>query len=643
MSQKNNGAETKDIIIENAAQLWTFLKQSGGIDIKYYDKEIFNSKDTDLNLYSLLGIGSNHGSIEENLAAGGVGLETFLQVLLQAFHPYSLMMVEICAFFEKYEAKYAKENIKIKFDFGQQSGNIGFDLQNFRERLKQFQIMERQVTVYEITINQLSGLYAIFKQEGRPAIEDASARGWIEAYRPDGREAFFNKPDIDAPVTGHDDLDHYLAILMDIWRSFVNSCRKYGKTLTELKNSSLSNGGFDRDRNVLEDQELLRQVALDHWPAFFLERLFGTIQEIQKMQEIQRNMRFVGLCAELRKFISTLNKNIATIAEEKLVEELLNILSLPLWKHRYELYATWILARIDRAFDGCEVELHHKEGILALSFKDTHIATIKTRDDVLELWSEVRSLLANPSSAKRKAAIQPDYRILPAGTLSSPERHIAAIEVKQHKSTSRRNFMEALNDYAAALPNALVVLVNYGPVSKNMPLAFPERSIYMGQIMPDGDNAYKLTEQLSALIAKPNQGKGAAKDNLDSREQALFYAQEIEAVYVDVSGSLNTPQYKMFLEAMLYRLVGPVGVKKIAAVDTELRKEWENPDLGSLAELTAMQFKGDTDFKELLPDESKKTLVITDPQGYTRCVKKALTAGCCLIYDKGKTKFLKIE
>ncbi|MCP2027403.1 hypothetical protein L1276_002560 [Flavobacterium sp. HSC-32F16] len=642
MSKKNIDPKTEQTIIKDAAQLWRFLEQGAGVDTKYYDKEIFNSKDPDLNLYSLLGIKSTYGSVEENLVAGGVSTEAFLQVLLKAFQPYSLMMVEVCAFFEKYQAKYSAENIKIQFNFDKELSDVGFNLEHFRQTLHHFQVLERELTVYEITANQISKLNRILTYDSGITIENALARDWMRAHRPNGRTAVFNKPDVGAPVTGHDELDHYLAVLMDIWHSFVNSCRQYGHTLDDLENAAGGRGETDRDKNVLNDVKLLRQQAQDYWPEFFLGRLFGRVQEIKKMHDGNRKMQLNLLCNDLKKIVSSLGKNTVTIKEKKSVKELLNLLSLPVWRKRHELYSTWILTRIDKAFEGCQVELHHQEGRLALGFKQAHILSIETRDEILELWCEVRSPLENPSSEKRKEAVQPDYRILPAGSVASPEKHIAAVEVKQHKSTSRKNFLEALNDYAVALPNALIVLANYGPVSKHLPLVFPQRSIYMGKIRPDGDNAYKLTERLSALISKPEQENADVRDYLDAQQQALFLSSEIDEIFVDISGSLNNQAYRAFLVAMLCGRAIKGGLKKIAAVNTELRKEWNSPDPSALKELTAMEFSGDTRFDKLVPKNSPKSMIITDKQGYIECVQKRVTAGCCLIYSNGKAEFKKI-
>ena len=65
--------------------------------------------------------------------------------------------------------------------------------------------------------------------------------------------------------------------------------------------------------------------------------------------------------------------------------------------------------------------------------------------------------------------MQPDFRVMRAssgGTASQPIRAgdetLLALEVKQYGKASKANFVDAMNDYAAACRNAAVVLVNYG-------------------------------------------------------------------------------------------------------------------------------------------------------------------------------------
>ncbi|MCD9576245.1 hypothetical protein [Flavobacterium soyae] len=645
MKHRHTHSKNENSTINDAAKLWKFLVDMGGIDSNYYDKEIFNAEDPELNLYALLGIPNKFESIEQNLAAGGVTIETFLQVLLKALHPYSQMMSEICIFFEKYQLKYAKNNIQIKFNFDiSDNESFKFNLENFRESLKQIETVEQNIFYYEITINKLSVLYEILNSDSKN-VSSNEARLWIEAYFIDNEKGIFSLPNVPAPITGHVRLDNNLNALMDIWRSFVGSCRMYGTTVKDFRNAVRSSpkSSINRDDNLLADKWLLYYAELDYWPKIFLEQLFGKIQEIKNLHIAEHNAAFDKFSEKLDEFLSSLNQNRKTVKRKQLTEKLLDLLSLPIWKYRYELYAVWILTVIDRVFTDYEVDLHHEEGKLALLFKETHIATIKTARGLLELWSEVRSPLKNPSSKKRVSGIQPDYRIFYSGDLSVPQEHLTAIEVKQYRRSSNKNFREALNDYAAGLPKAFIFLVNYGPVSKNISLDYPERSIFLGQIKPSGVEVDNFVKQLSIIMPKIDEHTADAKDYLKTPELVIFYDCPIDLIYVDVSGSLNTIEYKTFLQTILNDLVRSGQIQRLIAVDSSIQKEWLNPDLNSVKELIKMDYNGGTDFGRIVRAHSQKTLIITDSEGYKDCVKSWVILGCCIVYEVGEVKFFKIN
>lgn len=646
MSEKELKSKIKNVEINDAAQLWKFLESEGGINTSFYDKELFRSDDPDLNLYTLLGIAGDSPSVAENLSEGQVSLEHFLEVLLTAFHPYSLMMSEICLFFAKYEIKYAKENITMEFDFDAVGEELKFNLQNFREVLRKHHFVEIQRSVYDISLEQISRLNSIFNLPGHITIENESAKAWLNSYFDPELGAVFNEPNVEVPITGHSDLDKSLEILMSIWGSFVNCCRIHGRTLDDLiiAASNLDDDTpTDWNSDILGDVNLLCKTALDHWPKFFIERLFKSIQEIDRFYPEARNERFNELSEELKEFISQLTMNTVIVHQTVVVDQLLDILSLPVWKFRYELYAAWILTKIDMAFDGYEVMLNHDKGSLPLGFKERHISTIQTAEGEIELWCEVRSALDNPSSSKRKAAIQPDYRIFFNGEIEFPEKHLAAVEVKQYRYPSRKNFSEALNDYAMGLPQAAIFLVNYGPVRDNLPLVFPDRCSYMGQIRPDGDDPDKFVRALSAVLPVATPMEERPEHYLDESQLVLFFGCPIEQVYVDISESLDSPEYKLFLRTILKDLLNRKAIVKLSAVDSIERYQWKNPDLTSLEELTELDFTGGTYFGDIINGLRQKLLIITDTDGYRDCVRNSILIGGCLIYDEGTVQFKAIN
>lgn len=640
MDGEQLGLEFESVEIKDAAQLWRFLNTGAGLDLKYYDKQMLDSEDPDLNLYSLLGIKCDLPSVEENLKAAGVTLEHMLVNLLTAFHPYSMMINEICRFFDKYEIKYADQNIRMEFDFGSVTEDMRFDLENFREIARNYHLIESQSFAYEIRLLQLNDLDDIFPHNGSVTILNEAANSWIDSYISDGEDAVFTAPDIETPVTGHPDIDRNLEIILNIWRSFVNQCIVNGGTLKALEQAA--NWPEDRvsiesDENVINDVRLLCQASLDHWAKNFLIRFFGKIEEIEALEDQERIKSFNVLSDQLQKFVASLKRVSVTGSQEMLTEQLKDILNLPVWKFRYELYAAWLLTKIDQAFDRYEVMLHHTNGKLSLPFKATRIATVESMEGDFELWSEVRSPLENPTGGKRNSAIQPDYRIFFSTDEQTPENHFAVVEVKQYKTYHKTNFTQAMDDYAAGLPTAKIFLVNYGPVKDSMDLKFPERCTYMGQIRPDESGAEDFVRNLEEIL--PAAEQDGIINYLDSLQLELYFGCPIDEIYVDISESLNHPEYKLFLKEVLKGVMKRHDIAKLSAVDCIERHRWPSPDENALEELTALDYWSSTYFEEIISGVNGRKLIVTDCDGYNMCVKNNCLIGGCLIFERGQVTF----
>lgn len=169
---------------------------------------------------------------------------------------------------------------------------------------------------------------------------------------------------------------------------------------------------------------------------------------------------------------------------------LTEVLSLPAWERRHELYAAWALTLIVDAVGLKRCELHPAaDGKLSFSFRGSHVATIATpaHGPVL-VWAELRSPAINPIGRGRTRAIQPDYTLLTA-PVTAPASALAVVECKQYRRASPGKFAAALQDYAAARPTAQVMLVNYGPARDSVleRVAQPERNRcgITGRLRPD--------------------------------------------------------------------------------------------------------------------------------------------------------------
>lgn len=173
-----------------------------------------------------------------------------------------------------------------------------------------------------------------------------------------------------------------------------------------------------------------------------------------------------------------------------------DILDLPVWKLRSEVYAVWLGSQIYQAATarGWQVRFHLVDGRLDFAFRGVHLATLihPRAPDVLFWWTELTSPAPTIVSRFRKQAIKPDYRIQKA-PLSEGQNDVLILEAKQHLASKKGEFSSALNDYAKTCPMAQVILANYGPVAASVSAAVDPavrgRTLARAGVRPLNDDA----------------------------------------------------------------------------------------------------------------------------------------------------------
>jgi hypothetical protein len=154
------------------------------------------------------------------------------------------------------------------------------------------------------------------------------------------------------------------------------------------------------------------------------------------------------------------------------VEEVLN---LPIWKHRHELYSVWVLTQIISALGGPQHFKFDLDGDeFHIPFSPTLLGSAEDLRPPVRVWGEVRYPLRSPGGKGRVGGMQPDYS-LTMDARDPPKETFALVECKQYLRPSSKNFREALTDYAKGQPGAAVALVNYGPVGRSVIKSIPTR------------------------------------------------------------------------------------------------------------------------------------------------------------------------
>lgn len=292
------------------------------------------------------------------------------------------------------------------------------------------------------------------------------------------------------------------------------------------------------------------------------------------------------------------------------LRDLESVLSLPIWKQRYELYSVWIGTQIVRALTsaGHDMELHHDDGRIAFAFRETEIATVRSSAGPFRLISEKRSRLDNPVGHGRKANVQPDFGIW-TGTGEELECRMV-IEVKHYLRSAKQKFLAVLEDYARALPMAEVYLVNYGPVGyieNDMDRTLRDRCHTIEQLTPShAERLEKLEEAVRKCVGEP----------IPVWPQSNTVPNEGTILAFDVSSSMSSLLHTEETERFILSLLAAEQPAEFAAIDTSVRGYWP-PDRKSFLVIAEEQ-GGSTALEEpirKLLGKYERVLVVTDEDG----------------------------
>ncbi|MGK9283150.1 hypothetical protein [Sinorhizobium meliloti] len=232
--------------------------------------------------------------------------------------------------------------------------------------------------------------------------------------------------------------------------------------------------------------------------------------------------------------------------------DLQKFLSLPVWKKRHELYAVWIFTELLEAADHHDLRLHHDNGRITFQFRETLLASIVSARPNLDMITERKTPLDDPVGKGRTGNVQPDYSVWENGRLAN-KRCILVVEVKHYKRTANRSFADVLTDYAAAHPDAKVVLVNYGPIGDildRLPFTAKWRCSVVENLTPlSALERERFRYIVRGVLGEPYRPAPAVDQSRHART----------AIAVDVSGSMSEVLTDPKLEQVIATLaVGPV-------------------------------------------------------------------------------------
>jgi len=623
MSTFNENKNPLKDLMNTSWEIWDFLIEKAGLDVRNYDLHIVEE------LCNGLNIAFPCKDIKMELRERNISPELFIGAFLKAIQPYAQMMADLCVFFYLHGVKRANKEMKILFDFGKGPEDFGFDLRHFREVLWMYGKISQYVAVYGWNHKTLLRLEGIFRDFWGYNPHDPNAEDWLFNYRENGK---FNFPLPFLPVTGIEEIDLWLQRVWQVWATIILECRKYGSNCDDLiKDAEIR----QRERPEITEEErkesydFIRHsqelpdfkewdawtlVALcEGWYECMLRGLFGFTEKLMDIPKDRRLEEAQSTIRQIQELFSNLPRREGE--REVLIKELLELLNLPIWGRRHELYQTWVLTQIDKALEDYQRTIHHVNGALILRFSGTHVGTIETEKGRIHIWSELRSPLANPLGKGRKRHIQPDYS-LTFEPITAPSQTVVAIECKQYHKANPKNFATALIDYARGRPNAKVVLVNYGGIPREILSqiddSLKQRTLSIGNFVPDKLEEFEIFKH-TLIQSIPN----PIYLEKEIKEVALKEMQ-FDLIAVDVSGSLKEALDQERVLRILQMMVNSSPTAKLLAIDTAVKKGWPKAKIG-LHELLDLPRNGGTALPSVLADyDLEHSAVLTDDDGWNQ-------------------------
>ena len=444
-----SGGET----LTSVSELWTALQDQAGLDVDSYDAPL------GAELSERLNIGAGTADIGTRLENAGVSVEQLLDTFLELVRPYVGMTSDLLKMFERAGARRASENLRVRFEFDQSTSQLDFDLRHFREWEALWKRVRVERTSARWNDRALWDLMKVLQTHGgraRGRVASPEAQSWLAEYD-NGR----GRVEPDPPVPS---MRGPVAEVITRTSALVRLVLSESYRARDRETQRAADGGLQDadDENEFDEENgrVATFVESDGWAGSAVRALWG-------IAEAEPDAASQEALAEAHRNLADDLPTVTRVFDER-HKELQEILCLPVWRYRHELYAAWVGARLVNALEAVPTHVHHMEEEILFRFSGTHLATSTQQDgENLHLWAELRSPLENPIGKGRKKAIQPDYSIAQA-PLTDPRASRLVVECKQYQQAKTKNFADALSDYANGRPNAHVLLVNYGPIPSHV-------------------------------------------------------------------------------------------------------------------------------------------------------------------------------
>lgn len=435
-----------DDVIFSAPELWNEISKTAQFQQETYDLNMLKD------IRSRLALPPT-GSMPTLLKKHHISCEELLDAVLSCMQPFADMLNDLYAMFQKAGAQQSNHNLRIQFDFNKSKNSFSWDLDFFRQQAETSG--KCLVAIYAKVPAQPFALSNKIREIGYPEwlnttehLYPEDVQKWLKEYRacPKGVWPGWIP---DPPSCDDPELNKHIQALWNILQVAHRKCLQ----------------DYSPQYQPQGEDAALWWAEVDRWMQSYISAICDLLLLVQG-QIAHRQAPSANAAAQTIKDIVA-EVSMSEVTVEVWRQAVMDILNLPFWKKRYELYSVWICTQIVDALSQNDVTYHVTDNTLSFSFSGSHIATLNAYHPPLELWAEVRTHYACPDDRPRKNHIQPDYT-LAIGDAYKADHSVAVVECKQYKKYSRKNFLNAAEDYAGGRPNASVFLTNYGPIPSTL-------------------------------------------------------------------------------------------------------------------------------------------------------------------------------
>ena len=531
---------------------WNHLCAHGGIELDGRDEGL----DIRIHLRLDPAAPSLQGALEH------ATMDAFGRAFFESIHPYVAMFSDILNFFEHADATQGQEQWTLQLD------DVPLTLEHFRQWLRHW----RQAAQVSLDVPALdwSGVWRLWDVlRNRPRVSE-------EVQRAFAHTALLLPPDVQLWTSAYD-RGEYLPLPDSLMPGRCPPELRASALISYAALQRLTDVGITRER-LMElyrgtRHDIDRSDALNFWSIAQNETDFWLRTFVVGLSAAANHLsapELAALGADLD--LVTNAFPVRPVVASVSLPDLESVLSLPIWHKRYELYSVWIATEIVRALQGHNVEIHHENGRIAFPFRETLVATVHSSPGPFTLVSERRTVLNDPQGEGRSGGVQPDHGLWTV--VGGEEICRMAVEVKHYKRSAKRTFVDVFEDYARALPEADIYLVNHGPngtALAHVSSGLRNRCHGIEHLTSDRRGAREeFAKAVRACVGEPIPTWPAAGSTMSGTT----------ILALDISWSmrelLNTPE----MEAFIRRLALSDQAQRLVAIDNAVRGSWPVTEAG---------------------------------------------------------------